>query len=146
MSTTIKMQFDIESTDPTCPLALEVMFNGAIQAQCDHVVETQHVILDIQDTVEADHELTITMSGKRPEHTQLDERGQIVKDALLRVKRVIMDDMDITQLLQQFSTYTHDHNGHSGPTQQPFYGDMGCNGQVVFRFSTPYYLWLLEHM
>ena len=146
MTDTIKLQFDIESTDITCPLSFEVFWDGVTQAHCFHVQEKEHVSIDLVDTQEAQHELRIVMSGKKPEHTQLDSNGAIVKDAMLRITRVVIDDMDITQLLQQVSIYEHDHNGHSAPLRETFFGDMGCNGTVTFRFSTPYYLWLLEHM
>ena len=146
MTHTIKLQFDIESTDISCPLSFEVFWDGQTQAHCFHVREKEHVSIDLVDTEEAEHELRIVMSGKTSEHTKLDAQGQILQDALLRITKVIIDDMDITQLLQQFSTYDHDHNGNSEPVQEIFYGDMGCNGTVTFGFSTPFYIWLLEQL
>jgi hypothetical protein len=146
MDNSIKLKFSIEPTDPACPLSFEVFWDGVTQAHCFHVRETEHVEIYLDDTQEAEHTLEIVMSGKTQDHTKLDSDGNIVQDALLVISNVIIDDMDISQLLQQFSVYTHDNNGSSDPVQQPFYSKMGCNGTVTFRFSTPYYLWLLEHM
>jgi hypothetical protein len=146
MSNTIKLKFSIEPTDSSCPLSFEVFWNGVTQAHCFHIRETEHVEIELDDTLEAEHNLEIVMSGKTQDHTKLDEQGNIVKDALLKISNVIIDDMDISQLLQQLSIYTHDFNGTKTLTQAPFYGYMGCNGTVSFKFSTPYYLWLLEHM
>jgi len=44
------------------------------------------------------------------------------------------------------ATYTHNFNGTQAETTDKFYGEMGCNGTVSLRFTTPIYLWLLETM
>jgi hypothetical protein len=42
--------------------------------------------------------------------------------------------------------YQHDFNGTGKLTTQNFYGELGCNGTVSLKFSTPIYIWLLENM
>jgi hypothetical protein len=37
-------------------------------------------------------------------------------------------------------------NGTSEVTEDKFYSELGCNGTVSLKFTTPMYLWLLEHM
>jgi hypothetical protein len=49
-------------------------------------------------------------------------------------------------MITQQATYTHNFNGAGAETQEKFYGEIGCNGIVSLKFSTPIYLWLLEHM
>jgi len=146
MENSIKLKFSIEPTDPSCPLSFEVFWDGVSQTHCFHIRETEHVEIELDDTLEAEHNLEIVMSGKTQDHTKLDEQGRIVQDALLKISDISVDGMNISELLPQFSVYIHDNNGNSKQIQQPFYGSMGCNGKVSFKFTTPYYLWLLEHM
>jgi len=46
----------------------------------------------------------------------------------------------------KLAQYQHDFNGTGNPTIDKFYGEMGCNGTVSLKFTTPIYLWLLENM
>lgn len=146
MSNTIKLKFSIEPTDPSCPLSFEVFWDGVSQAHCFHIRETEHVEIELDDTLEAEHNLEIVMSGKTQDHTKLDEQGNIVKDALLKITDVSIDEVDVSLLLYTLATYSHDFNGTADHTRVPFHGLLGCNGIVSFKFSTPYYLWLLENM
>lgn len=146
MENRIKLKFSIEPTDPACPLSFEVFWDGVTQAHCFHVRETENVEIYLDDTQEAEHELEIVMSGKTQDHTKLDSDGKIIQDALLNINSMSIDDVDISSLLYQLATYSHDFNGTADSRRFPFYGSMGCNGTVSFKFSTPYYLWLLENM
>jgi hypothetical protein len=49
-------------------------------------------------------------------------------------------------MVTEQAVYTHDFNGTQQEIQDEFYSEMGCNGTVSLKFSTPIYLWLLEHM
>jgi hypothetical protein len=86
------------------------------------------------------------MSGKTTEHTQVDDQGNITADAMLTIDTVSIDGVDITQLLNETAEYAHDFNGTQDPIKDKFYGAMGCNGTITLEVTTPFYLWLLEHM
>jgi hypothetical protein len=49
-----------------------------------------------------------------------------------------------------FSEQAEYHHDCNGTAQQvildKFYREMGCNGTVSLKFTTPVYLWLLENM
>ena len=49
-------------------------------------------------------------------------------------------------MLVEQAVYTHDFNGTQPEIEDTFFGEMGCNGTVSLRFTTPIYLWLLENM
>ena len=76
----------------------------------------------------------------------IDEAGNIISDAKLTVTNVAFDDIQLGHMLTEKATYAHDFNGTGVMGQHKFYGEMGCNGTVSLKFSTPIYLWLLEHM
>jgi hypothetical protein len=107
--------------------------------------DTDKVIIEFNDD-DAEHEMCLEMSGKTPDHTTVDDNGQIVEDLLLTIRDMCFDEINVDQTLYEKSLYLHDYNGTSEPTQTQFYGDMGCNGSIKFCFTTPIYLWLLENM
>jgi hypothetical protein len=92
------------------------------------------------------HELRIVLQGKLPEHTKIDEQGNIIGDATLQISNVTIDELDVEKLFQSHSTYTHNFNGTQSEIVDTFHGIAGCNGTISFEFSTPVYLWLLENM
>jgi len=98
------------------------------------------------DEDETNHNLKIVFKNKTTDHTTVDNDGQILSDALLTVKNIKFDDIEIEQLFFDNAVYTHDYNGTGNWIDEKFYGDLGCNGTVEFAFSTPFYIWLLEHM
>lgn len=147
MSTTdsVIMKFSVSSTDYSVPLGIRVSVDQ------DVVYENAHVSLpaDVQHTLSDDdgeHQLTFELFGKLPEHTRLDEADNIVSDAVICISNIEIDDIDIDQIVQFQSVYTHDFNGTQAPQEHKFYGSMGCNGTVRLKFTTPIYLWLLENM
>jgi hypothetical protein len=139
----------IATSDPTCALSLEILLDDERIYYNPHVSETVEFSHEINDTeLKKDRELKFVMSGKKPEHTQIldSESGTIIKDVLLSVTEITMDDIDIGLIVDAKSVYSHNFNGTGRDTQESFFGEMGCNGTVSFAFSTPIYLWLLENM
>jgi len=145
MSDAIKFQCDLNTTNLSTPLGFEVLFNGKSAFKIDHVTETCQIVFDVNDD-EAAQKLQFVMTGKTVEHTLVDAQGNITSDAMLTISNVIIDDIDISLLLNDKSKYTHNFNGTQPAVEDKFYGVMGCNGTVTFEFTTPFYLWLLEHM
>ena len=95
---------------------------------------------------EQEHSLRLILKNKSTYHTILDSNGNIKSDSLIVIKNILFDDIEIDRLFFDQSTYTHDYNGTGDKVTEKFYGPMGCNGSVELKFSTPFYLWLLEHM
>jgi hypothetical protein len=111
----------------------------------DHVTQPVEIAHEVSDD-DGEHVLRITLKNKLPEHTQVDDQGKILSDALLNVSGISFDEIDCTHIMQELSVYHHNLNGTAPKVQDRFFGDMGCNGTVELRFTTPVYLWLLENM
>lgn len=109
------------------------------------VAETTNINIEIP-AEENNHELKIILKNKLPEHTLIDEHANIIKDAVLIVSNFIIDGIGLDQLVYDHAEYTHDFNGTQELQTTKFYGSLGCNGILSFKFSTPIHLWLLEHM
>ena len=144
MTTTI-FKFDIATSNAAAELGISVWIDNDCVLQIDHVKQSQTFSHTLSDE-EGEHKLRITMSGKSPDHTQIDEQGNIVQDAMLNISGISIDNIDVSQLFYTHARYTHNFNGSQPEIEDQFFGNMGCNGSVNFSFSTPIYLWLLENM
>lgn len=126
-------------------IGAEVWVDQHCVINCEHVDSTisfEHSL----DDVDGEHELRIVMKHKQAAHTFLDDQGNIVQDAVLTVSDLEFDDINIMQVVTEQAKYVHDFNGSQPTDTHRFYGDMGCNGTVSMKFTTPVYLWLLENM
>ena len=142
---TVKISFDIETSDAECPLGVEIWLDDTVLLTNNHVQEKIAFNYNIRDD-DDEHKLRVVLSGKTADHTRVDEAGNIVKDATLQISNVVIDDLDVNQLFLEKCVYTHDFNGTQSEIQDTFHGIAGCNGTISFEFTTPIYLWLLENM
>jgi hypothetical protein len=142
----VSLSFDIDSTDYNCALGVSVWYQNTCLFDLTHVTEPVTFSHEFDDKIEQTHEIKITISGKKPEHTKIDSQGNIVSDVLLKLNNFALDGICIDPLMYDIFDYHHDRNGSREPIVDQFYGDAGCNGDLIFSFSTPVYLWLLERL
>ena len=145
MTSKTKISFTISNSDISVPLGAEVWLDSQKIFDCSHVTEITKFEHEFDDN-EAEHELEILMKNKTVEHTKLDPSGNIVKDACLLIDNFCFDELKIEHMFIELAEYVHDFNGSQAKVKDKFFGEMGCNGTVTFKFSTPIYLWLLENM
>ena len=102
-----------------------------------------------------EYELTIERSGKTKTQTVINDKGDILKDQLLNIKRIEIDEIDIGALVYD-GEYTPIYP-EPWATQQRESGQdlkdsfknvtkMGFNGTWRFKFISPFYMWLLENL
>ena len=142
---TVQISFDVETSDAECPLSVQVWLDDLLLLDNPHVQEKIAFAHGISDD-DGEHQLRIVISGKTADHTRVDDQGNIIKDATLQISTVTIDSIDINQLFLEKCVYTHDFNGTQTEIQDTFHGVAGCTGTIVFEFTTPIYLWLLENM
>jgi riboflavin synthase len=142
---TYQISCQIGNTDPSAKLGLEIWIDNQQIFNSDHITEKTPLTFDVAED-EADHELRFVMKNKTVAHTQIDLSGNIVTDARLTISDVAFDEIKLGQMFIDQTQYTHDFNGSQPEITDRFYGEMGCNGTVSLQFTTPIYLWLLEHM
>jgi hypothetical protein len=145
MTDTVAISCTLDTTNPMFNLGFELWVDEKMLFDTDHVENKQQVLVEIGDT-EGEHELRFVMKNKTQDHTQIDEAGNIVSDARLIVTELAFDQIQLGYMVAEQAIYTHDFNDTKEPIQDKFYSEMGCNGTVSLKFSTPIYLWLLEHM
>lgn len=145
MNNTSTISFDINTSDGAAAIGIAVWMDDACVYQTDHLTEHQHVDCEVADD-DGDRELRIVISGKTLDHTRVDKTGNIIKDVVVNISNITIDEIDVGQLFHEKCVYTHDFNGTRPEIQDTFYGAAGCNGTISLKFSTPIYLWLLENM
>ena len=142
---TFEFEFDINPTNADSALGVRISLDDVVLYDDSHVTSAYHFSHELSDE-DGDHELSIEMYGKLPQHTKISESGEIVQDSLLLINNIKIDGIDIDQLADCWFEYHHDFNGTQPPTVDKFFKVMGCNGRATLKFTTPIYLWLLEIM
>jgi hypothetical protein len=88
-----------------------------------------------------DYQLKIELLDKKPEHTVIDDQGNISKDSLLKIEKITIEDIEIQNNLSlDQEKFYYECAGK----KNILYNTLGENGTAVINFSTPFYKWLLE--
>ena len=107
---------------------------------------TEETVIEKELTVEDDktYKLNFTLYDKSKYDTVIED-GKIVKDTVVKIKQVEVDDVDITSMLSiNQDTFYYIHDGST--EKHAFYDTMGVNGTSTIEFTTPFYVWLLENL
>jgi hypothetical protein len=145
MGNTTQLSCAIGTTNALAALGIEIWLDAEQIFNSDHVTDTTDFTHEFLES-DGEHELRFIMKNKTEKDTAINEAGDIVSDARLIVSDLSFDEIELGQILLENSVYTHTFNGTQPETQDKFYGEMGCNGTVSLKFTTPIYLWLLENM
>ena len=97
----------------------------------------------------------INRSGKTDGQTVVNEKGDILKDQILHIKKIEIDEIDIGALI--FDGIYRPEYPEPWASQQTQQGielpdkiknspSMGHNGTWSFSFTSPFYMWLLENL
>lgn len=139
----INISFDLTSSDYSCDLGFEIFYNDKLLLNTEHVKARTPVAVALR-AEPGEQQLRFVLKNKTADHTTVDDSGEIVKDAFLNISNFSINDIELGDILKQHCRYYHDFNGSQESVDVPFYGDLGCNGEVVFQFQSPVYYWILE--
>jgi hypothetical protein len=143
--TTAAISFVISPSDPAAALGVEVWIDQDQIFNTEHLDSAVKITHSVNDE-DGEHELRVVLKNKKTEHTSVDADSNIIRDAVITVDQFEFEEINVDQIVVDHAVYAHDFNGTKDPVQDQFFGSMGCNGTVSLKFSTPIYLWLLEHM
>lgn len=130
---------------PEAKLGFETWLDDQLIFDTNHVKKPTEISFAVEDD-DSEHVLKLVLKNKLSNHTQLANNGEIVSDAVLEIKNIAFDDVALRHQISNQAVYIHDFNGTAELSRHSFFGNMGCNGTVELKFTTPVYLWLLEHM
>jgi len=137
---------EVDTNSADLPVGLEVWVDNQLMQDINPVTGATLVSVEVEDIDGAEHNLKFVLKNKTQEHTTVDEAGNIVSDAVVEIKNLKFDEIELGHMFFEQAVYRHDFNGNGPATEDKFYGTMGCNGTVSLKFTTPMYLWLLENM
>jgi len=114
------------------------------------VIEFEH---DLEENKE--YNLVILRSGKDKNQTVVNENGDLLKDQMLNIKSIEIDEIDIGALVYE-GVYSPEYPepwasqqksaGRELPATFKNVTQMGHNGEWRFSFKSPFYMWLLENL
>ena len=114
-------------------------------------------VIEFEHECEEDklYQLVIKRSNKRNGQTVVNEKGDILKDQLLNIKTISIDDIDLGSLIYE-GVYTPNYpepwatqqkkQGHELKSSFTNVTQMGHNGTCTFGFTSPFYMWLLHNL
>ena len=118
--------------------------------------EKQPTLIEFVHDCESDkpHNLNIIRTNKNVKETVV-ENNKIVKDQLLNIKHVEIDEINIGSLIYE-GIYTPEYPepwatqqaklGNKLPESYKNVTELGHNGIWAFTFTSPFYMWLLENL
>jgi hypothetical protein len=126
-------------------------FDGAISG----TIDKPNIIEFEDDLEEGGHNLIINRSGKSKGQTVITDNGDILKDQLLHIKGIEIDEIDLGALVYH-GVYTPQYpepwasqQHESGVSLQESFRNVtviGHDGEWRFSFASPFYTWLLENL
>ena len=125
-----------------------IFLNDELIEQKDIENESVHeIVFERSVTEDQEHELKIRLNNKQDEDTIV-ENNQIVKDMILNIDGIEIDDVDIGNLrwsadykLDQAREYNGKQTDHIDNCV-----NLGFNGTYTLKFTSPFYVWLLEKL
>jgi hypothetical protein len=119
----------------------ELVSEGYITSASNDVqyIEFTHTLVEEQS-----YKLQIRFANKTDSDVvQNEDCTEILKDMLLNIVSIEIDDIDIENLRFSASEYVPDDPKWPAITDCV---NLGWTGTYILRFSSPFYLWLLENM
>ena len=108
---------------------------------------TQTVTFE-REIIEGSHELKIRLENKDQQTDTVVENGEIVKDMLLNIDDIIIDDISLGNLLWTAEYHLDKPQEYQGKTITKLDScvNLGWNGTYILKFTSPFYIWLLEKL
>jgi hypothetical protein len=93
------------------------------------------------------HSLNIRLENKNNSDTVL-SNGEVVKDMLLNINDIMIDDISLGNLLWSAEYILDNPQQYKGQTVTKLDNcvNLGWNGTYILKFSSPFYIWLLEKL
>lgn len=115
--------------------------------------QTEFVEFDCEVEEDKTHVLQIRLDNKDSSDVVKDTTDpvnyNIIKDMLLNLISIEVDDIELGNLAQMFGVFKFDEPQNypePGATEIPFCVNFGFNGTYELEFSSPFYLWLLDRI
>ena len=154
----LKFKLELFATMWDKPPHAEILIDGKSYYNSEITsTEDKPTLIEFEAEVDEDKkvDLIINRSNKGVNQTVVNEKGDILKDQLLHIKRIEIDEIDLGSLVFT-GLYTPKYPepwatqmAESGKELRESFTNvtqMGHDGEWKFTFITPFYMWLLENL
>ena len=117
----------------------DILLNETVMA---HGFADNNNVIEFTADLEEDikHTLCVRLLNKEDSDTvQNEDKTEIVKDMLLNIEQIYLDDISLGTL-----KWTHSKYVANGKTYENCV-NLGWNGDWILQFESPFYIWLLEN-
>jgi hypothetical protein len=159
MSTeTIKFKIELYAQYWDKPPITEILINDNVVCNKQEITsnEDKPTVIEFEYTLEAEKKYTFRVNNCNKDNSQtVIEDDKIIKDQLLFIKSVSIDDIDLGGLIYEAKYYPEylepwASEQRSAGKDLPEYiknvTSMGHNGRWEITFTSPFYMWLLENL
>jgi hypothetical protein len=96
---------------------------------------------------EGSHQLKVRLENKTDQDTKVVD-DEVIKDMLLNIEDIIIDDISLGSLCWDATYILDKPHEFQGETINHLDQcvNLGWNGTYILKFSTPFYIWLLEKL
>ena len=124
-----------------------VWLDNHVVIQSEIASEAEQIVNFERRVDEGQHELKIRLENKTVNDTVI-ENGEVVKDMLLNIDDITIDDISLGNLLWSAEYILDEKQIYQGQEIDHLDGciNLGWNGTYVLKFSCPFYIWLLEKL
>ena len=124
-----------------------VWLNDHVVIQSEIASSAEQIVNFDRRITEGDYELKIRLENKTNADTVI-ENGEVVKDMLLNINDITVDDISLGNLLWSAEYILDKPQIYKGQTIDHLDGcvNLGWNGTYILKFSSPFYIWLLEKL
>jgi hypothetical protein len=114
----------------------------------DGQVDSTEIIKFEKNLVEGHHALKIRLENKDKHNDTQIENGEIVNDMLLNIVDISVDNISLGNLLWDAEYHLDSPQEYQGKTinKLDHCVNLGWNGSYILKFSSPFYVWLLEKL
>ena len=124
-----------------------IWFDDHVVIQSEISSQAEQIISFERNVEEGAHELKIRLENKTDTDTLI-ENSQVVKDMLLNIDDITIDDISLGNLLwsaeyilDKKQIYKDQEIDHLDSCV-----NLGWNGTYILKFTSPFYIWLLERL
>ena len=124
-----------------------IWFDDHMVVSSEITSQESHPIAFERTVDEGPHSLKIRLENKTNSDTLI-ENGEVVKDMLLNIDDIVIDDISLGNLLWTAEYILDKPQLYNGKTIDHLDNcvNLGWNGTYILNFTSPFYIWLLEKL
>jgi hypothetical protein len=124
-----------------------VWLDNHVVIQSEIASSAEQIVSFERKVNEGPHELKIRLENKTNADTNI-RNGEVVDDMLLNIDDIMIDDISLGNLLWSAEYILDEKQMYQGKEIDHLDGcvNLGWNGTYVLKFTSPFYIWLLEKL